>query len=189
MNTQSDITQRLIDSRKGDKIALNEVFEEVYDSLRLIAHNHLGQNKYGNTLNTTALVHEAYVKMIGNSALQIQDRTHFFSLASRAMRFILVDYARTRTAGKRGGRDQDLTLNPMILQMDERSADLIGLDEALSKLAAYNEQLGRIVELRFFGGLTYEEIAEMEGKSVRTVKRDWERARAWILLYMKPEEA
>ncbi|MCA1801752.1 MAG: sigma-70 family RNA polymerase sigma factor [Rhodothermaceae bacterium] len=187
MSNQSDITQRLNDSRNGDEKAMNEVFEEVYDSLRIIAHNQLGQNKYGNTLNTTALVHEAYVKLVGNTSLQIQDRTHFFSLASRAMRYVLVDYARSRSARKRGGHENDVTLDPMKLQMEERSADLIQLDEALTKLVAYDENLGRLVELRFFGGLTYEEIAEMEGRSVRTIKRDWQRARTWIFWVMKAE--
>jgi RNA polymerase sigma factor (TIGR02999 family) len=187
MHSEANITRRLIDSRNGDEKALNEVFGEVYESLRSIAHNQLGRNRYGNTLNTTALVHEAYERLVGNTSLEIQDRTHFFSIASRAMRFVLVDYARSQSAGKRGGRPGDLTLDPTQLQMEERSADLVNLDEALSRLMEYDDKLGKLVELRFFGGLTYEEISKMEGRSVRTVKRDWQRARAWILWAMKPD--
>lgn len=184
----ADITKRLIASRNGDENALNDVFDEVYESLRSIAHNHLGQNRFSDTLNTTALVHEAYERLIGKTSLEIRDRTHFFSIASRAMRFVLVDYARSQSAGKRGGRQHNLTIDRNVLQLEERSSDLVDLDEALTRLMNYDEKLGRLVELKFFGGLTYEEIAHMEGRSVRTVKREWQRARTWILWAMKSDE-
>lgn len=187
MPLPADITKQLIASGNGDKNALNEVFDHVYDSLRSIARQHLGQNRYSETLNTTALVHEAYERLIGNTSIEIKDRTHFFSIASRAMRFVLVDYARSQSAGKRGGRQQNLTINREILPLEERSADLVDLDEALSRLMKYDEKLGRLVELKFFGGLTYDEISAMEGRSVRTIKREWQRARTWILWAMKPD--
>lgn len=187
MQKTDEITQSLIDARNGDEKAMNHVFEKVYDSLRNIARNHLDRNRLNETMNTTALVHEAYERLVGNSGINVKDRTHFFCIASRAMRFVLVDYARSKSAGKRGGMQKDSVLDEMTIRIDERSAELLDLDEALKRLSDYDANLARIVELRFFGGLTYEEIADMESRSVRSIKRDWQRARTWIYWVMKSD--
>lgn len=187
MHKTDEITQSLIDARNGDEKAINHVFEKVYDSLRIIARNHLGRNSVNETMNTTALVHEAYERLIGNSGIDVKDRTHFFSIASKAMRYVLVDYARSKSAVKRGGLQQNTVLDEMTIRIDERSAELLDLDEALNRLTEYDMNLARIVELRFFGGFTYEEVAEMESRSVRSIKRDWQRARTWIYWVMKSD--
>jgi len=176
----SHITQLLQQVRKGDAEAQNDLYPAIYDELRLIAHTRLLRHSPGETLNTTALVHEAYFKLVDQTQAGWNDRAHFFATASRAMRFILIDYARKRTAQKRGGADRDVPLTAVQIAADERSADLISLNDALDKLSAYSERLAQVVECRFFGGLTYEEIAEVTGLSVPTVKRDWKRARAWL---------
>ncbi|WP_234572404.1 ECF-type sigma factor [Rhodohalobacter sp. 614A] len=185
MNTSIDITGYLEEARKGDAEAFNRVYSLVYDELRSIAHRHLFQHQRGETLNTTALVHEAYERLIGNSKIEWQDRNHFFSLTSRAMRFILVDYARARTAEKRGGKSEDLPLDAIQLAADERSEELEALDEALKLLSKHDERLEQLVELKFFGGLNYEEIAAIMNLSKRTVRRDWQRARTWIYSAMR----
>lgn len=188
MQATLEITRYLLDARQGDKNAFDKVFEHVYASLRAIAHKQLNRHRYGDTLNTTALVHEAYARLIGSSQIDIKDRAHFFSIAARAMRFILVDYARNRSAGKRGGWQSDLQVDALEISVEEKSDELLCLDEALTRLMGYDEKLGRLVELRFFGGLTYDEIAAMQGRSPRTVKREWQRARAWIYYAMTDDD-
>lgn len=185
MNPSVDITKYLAEARSGDSDAFNRVYSLVYDELRSIAHRHLFHHRSGETLNTTALVHEAYERLVGNSQIEWQDRNHFFSLTSRAMRFVLVDYARSRTAQKRGGKSEDIPLDAIQLAVDERSAELEALDEALQMLAKHNERLEKLVELKFFGGLNYQEIAGIMDLSKRTVRRDWQRARTWIYSAMK----
>lgn len=185
MEKSYPITTYLEEARKGDIEAFNRVYSLVYDELHAIAHRHLYHQKQGETLNTTALVHEAYERLIGNSQIEWQDRNHFFALTSRAMRFILVDYARSRTAKKRGGKKEDLPLDALQLAVDERSAELEALDEALHLLAQHNERLVKLVELKFFGGFDYTEIAKIMDLSKRTVRRDWQRARTWIYSAMK----
>lgn len=176
---------------QGNRAALDDLYPVVYEELRRIAHDRLIKHRPVQTLNTTALVHEAYLRLIDQTAVQWNDKAHFFALASRAMRFILIDYARERTAQKRGGAQQDVPLSAIQLQdkdtraADERAADLLTLDEALNRLAAANERLGTLVEYKFFGGLTYPEIAEVTGWSVPTIKRDWRRARTWLYRLMQ----
>ena len=152
-------------------------FDAVYDELRHLAHGLLRRRTPGETLNTTALVHEAYLKLDGRDGAAV-DRTHFFALAARAMRFILVDHARARQAVKRGGRG--VTFGPAHDVADLRADEVLALDEALARLADEQPRLAQVVELRFFGGLTFEEAAEVTGVSVRTAKRDWDLARAWL---------
>jgi RNA polymerase sigma factor (TIGR02999 family) len=186
MNASIDITKYLEEVRKGDSEAFNKVYSLVYDELRSIAHQHLFfNNRQGATLNTTALVHETYERLLGNSQIDWQDRNHFFSLTSKAMRYVLADYARSRTAQKRGGKFDPLSLDAFQLAVDESSEELESLDEALQLLSQHNERLEKIVELKFFGGLNYNEIAGILNMSKRTVRRDWQRARAWMYYAMK----
>lgn len=182
---QESVTQLLHDARSGNQSALEKVYPVVYDELRRIAHQRLSKHRPGKTLNTTALVHEAYIKLVDQTRAQWNDRAHFFALASRAMRFILIDYARRRTAAKRGGPEANIPLSAVQVAAEERTADLLALDEALNTLAEANERLSQLVEYRFFGGLTYEEIAEVTEWSVPTIKRDWRRARAWLYRAMQ----
>ena len=167
-----DTTQLLRDARSGDRAAFDRLFGHVYEELRRIAHHRLRHHRQGDTLSTTALVHEAYLRLVSQNGAEASDRAHFFALASRAMRFILVDYARARMAKKRGGGVADIPLEAVQVAADERAADVISLHEALDVLAHRNERLSRMVEYRFFGGLSYEEIADVIGCSVPTVKRD-----------------
>ena len=167
-----------VDKAPADKAPADKApaFDAVYDELRRLAAAMLRRHASGDTLNTTGLVHEAYLKLGPDAGAT--DRAHFFALAARAMRFILVDHARARHAAKRGGHR--VTLSPAHDVADVRADDILALDEALTRLAAERARLAETVELRFFGGLTHEEVAEARGVSVRTAKRDWEIARAWL---------
>lgn len=180
MSNPKDLTLLLQKVSDGDAKALNDVFPLVYDELRKIAHQRLSRNRMGETLNTTALVHEAYLKLIDQSQSHINDRAHFFALSSVAMRHILVDYARSRSAAKRGGSLTPISLDDVNIAVEDRAHELLMLDQALEKLAAINERLAKVVEHKFFGGLTNEEVATVLGISVPTVKRDWQFARTWL---------
>lgn len=173
------------EARNGNKESFNLVYERVYGTLREMAHKILSNERYNATMNTTALVHESYEKLIGHTEINWEDRSHFYSVAAKAMRFILIDYARSQSAEKRGGRNKDLPLDASQIAVIERSQELIALDEALSLLSKHSSRLGNLVELKFFGGLTYKEISALTGYSERTLKRDWERARTWIYSTMK----
>ena len=189
MTDPLDTTQLLRAARAGDREAFDRLFGHVYDDLRRIAHQRLQRHRRGETMSTTALVHEVYLRLVDQNGADARDRAHFFALAARAMRFILVDYARARVAKKRGGGAAVVPLEAIQVAADERAADVIALHEALDVLARRNERLSRMVEYRFFGGLSYEEIAEVVGCSVPTVKRDWGRARAWLYHSMRAVEA
>jgi RNA polymerase sigma factor (TIGR02999 family) len=162
--------------REGERGALDRLFPLVYAELRERAHHQLARRRPGDTLSTTALVNEAYLKLTGSAHQSYNDRVHFFAVASRAMRQILVDYARRTTAAKRGGLV--VSLDPDQLGDPGRAEELVALDEALARLERLDGRLARTVELRFFGGLSVEEAADALGVSPRTVKRDWRRARA-----------
>jgi RNA polymerase sigma factor (TIGR02999 family) len=180
MTPATDTTQLLHDARAGHREAHDALWARLYDELRRIARAHLGGHA-ANTLSTTALVHEAYLRLIGREHLAPADRIHFLSLAARAMRFVLVERARARATAKRGGARRPVSLDgPIQVGAEDRAAELLALDEALDLLAARDERLARVVELRFFGGLAYEEVAEATGQSVPTAKRDWARARTWL---------
>lgn len=185
MTTLSRTTQLVLASRAGDRSSFDGLFALVYDDLRRAAHQRLLRHRAGQTLSTTALVHEAYLRLVDESRVQWADRAHFLALASRAMRFVLIDYVRERTAGKRGGGAEAVPLDAVQLAAEERAVDLLVLDDALQQLSGYSPRLAELVEYRFFGGLTYEEIAEATGLSVPTVKRDWVRARAWLFQAMQ----
>ena len=177
---ETGLTQLLLEARGGGASALDRVFPFVYDRLRAIAHAHLGQDGEGRTVSTTALVHEADLKLIDADRLEWQDRVHFFSLASRAMRQILIDYARRYSSAKRGGELQRVDLDDVQIAVADRADTLVSLDAALSRLAEMSPRLAQVVELRFFGGLTEEDTAKVLGMTDRTVRRDWIKARGWL---------
>ncbi|MGD2046953.1 MAG: sigma-70 family RNA polymerase sigma factor [Gemmatimonadota bacterium] len=174
------VTQLLIACRDGDPAAMDRLYPVVYQRLQEIAHAHLRGAPEGHTLSTTALVHEAYVKLVDAARIDWQDRAHFLALSSRAMRQILIDYARRRCAVKRGGDLQRVDLDAERIAVTDRAETLVALDGALSRLAAVSPRLAEVVEHRFFGGLTEEETARVLGVTDRTVRRDWIKARGWL---------
>lgn len=184
MPDRQDVTGLLRAASHGRREALDELMPMVYDHLREVAHRHLGRERTGHTLRTTALVHEAYLKLVNIESLDWRDRAHFFAMASRSMRRILIDYARTRNRDKRGGKAVHVPLEGAFLIADEHSEELLALDEALTRLEAVNERQCRVVEYRFFAGMTLEETAEALGISVATAKRDWTVTRAWLSLQL-----
>ncbi len=174
------ITHLLLAWGQGDQAALEALMPLVYDELRKVAARHLRGQREGHTLQTTALVNEAYLRLIDASQVQWQNRAHFFAVAANFMRRILVDFARSRNYQKRGGGAQPVELDEAMILAPEHSADLLALDEALTRLQALNERQAQVVELRYFGGLSEEETAEALKVSVRTVRRDWNFARVWL---------
>ena len=181
MNDSQDITRLLKNWGEGDRDAFDALLPLVYDELHRQAARYLRRERGDHTLQTTALIHEAYVKLIDQRNVQWQNRAHFFGIAANAMRRILVDYARTRKREKRGGNDVKLQLDEaMNVSAGQQDIDLVALDEALDRLAGYDERQARIVELRYFSGMTEEETAEVLGISPATVRRDWNMAKAWL---------
>ena len=178
---RDDITRILHELKGGADGALETLMPLVYDELRAMAHRRLSPGARDVTLDTTALVHEAYVRLFDRSRLDWNDRRHFFSVAAIAMRQIVVDHARRRSADKRGGALQRVDLDSSCLAVDAQAEEILALNDALSRLSRLDERLARVVELRFFAGLSVEEVAEAMETSERTVKRDWRKARA--LLY------
>lgn len=175
------ITRLLTELKSGNDKAADELMPLVYSELRKMARRYLSRERRDHTLQPTALVHEAYLKLVDQPGAGWQNRAHFFAAAAQAMRRILIDHARIHVAKKRGGGVvQKLSLDAVDVLQKEQYPQLIVLDEVLCKLQDYDPRQGRIVELRFFGGLTEEEISEVLGISVRTVKRDWRVARAWL---------
>ena len=182
MNADSShpVSELLVRWRGGDQEALQALLPLVYDELRRLAHHHLKAERDGHTLQSTALVHEAYLRLVDHEPLRLDNRAHFFAVASHLMRQILVDYARKRRAAKRGGDDLTLTLDEAIALPRKRELDLVALDDALNKLAAMDARQSRIVEMRFFGGLSIEEMADALDISSATVERHWRIARVWL---------
>jgi RNA polymerase sigma factor (TIGR02999 family) len=182
MTAQSpqEVTRLLAARGDGDKQELAALMPMVYDELRRLAHHHLGRERAGHTLQTTALVHEAYLRLVGQKEARWQNRAQFIAVASQMMRRVLVDYARARGFAKRGGGERRVSLDEAMVVSDERAADVVALDEALNALAQFDERKSRMVELRFFGGLSIEETAEVLGVSPGTVMRDWTLAKAWL---------
>jgi RNA polymerase sigma factor (TIGR02999 family) len=173
--------------RDGDHEALEELMPLVYDELRRLAGHYLRQERNDHTLQSTALVHEAYLRLAGQNPPQWQNRAHFFGIAAHLMRQILVEHARGRGAAKRGGGAFRVTLTEAIAAPDQLDIDVVELDKALTSLAELDQQQSKIVELRFFGGLTIEDTSEVLGISPATVKRDWTIARAWLYRAMSGE--
>ena len=177
---QHEVTQILNEWSGGDADAPARLMPFVYDELRRRARSYLARERGSHTLQPTALVHEAYLRLVDQTRVNWQNRAHFFGLAANMMRRILVDHARARATGKRGGEDVRLSIEDVQIPLEQRAANLVALDEALKELAKFDERKSKIVEMRFFGGLTDEEIAEVLGISSRTVLRDWQTARLWL---------
>jgi len=180
MNESPDITGLLRDVSQGRKDALDRLIPLIYDEMRRIAHGKLRHEDEGHTLDTTALVHEAYLKLVDLREMQWQDRTHFYAVAARVMRRVLIDYARGRKRKKRGGDAVQIPLAEDLEASVERTEVLLEVDEALSRLETMNERQCRVVECRYFAGMSVEETAEALGISPATVKRDWAFSRAWL---------
>ena len=178
--SSNQVTELLGRWRGGDREALDSLIPLVYNELRQIARHYLRSERPGHTLQSTALVHEAYVRMISQDLPQWQNRAHFFAVAAQLMRQILVDHARASRADKRGGGAPTIALEDAGDRFPQIDVDVIALDDALKALSAMDAQQGKIVELKFFGGLSIEDTAEVLGVSAATVKRDWVTARAWL---------
>ena len=178
-NTQT-VTQLLLAWSDGDATALDRLLPFVETELRRLASYHMRREGVAHTLQTTALVNELYLKLVDQRQAKWQNRAHFFAVAAQLMRRILVDHARRRDADKRGGSQIKLPLDEALAAADETDVDLLAIDEALDRLSAIDEQQARVVELRFFSGLSVEETAAALGVSPKTVKRDWAVARAWL---------
>ena len=181
------VTELLVRWRAGDREALEALMPLVYDELRRLAHHYLSHERSDHTLQSTALVHEAYLRLAGQNPPQWQNRAHFFGIAAHLMRQILVEYARGRGTAKRGGNAPRLALDEAMALPQQADVDLVVLDRALLELSELDAQQGRIVELRFFAGLTIEDTSEVLGISPATVKRDWTTARAWLYRAMTGE--
>ena len=173
-------TQLLVDWRAGHQEALDQLMPLVYEELHRLAGRYLRRERPGHTLQATALVHEAYLQLVDQKNVRWESRAHFLGMAARLMRQILIQYARSHGRAKRGGNERKLSLDDVTGLAQERDVDLVALDNALTRLARMDPQQSRIVELRFFGGLTVEETAEVLGLSPRTVKREWHIAKVWL---------
>ena len=186
---RNDLTRLLAAHREGDRDAFGRLLPLVYRDLQRLAKRQLGHRRPGQTLDTTSLVHEAYLKLVDSDQSAWQDRGHFFAVASIAMRQIVIDYARQSQAKKRGGEQRALGLDGVEIAIDEQADTLLAIDRALQRLHEIDERLPRVVECRFFTGLTEEETAEALGVSTRTVERDWKRARAWLRRELDPSRS
>ena len=184
-----EVTNLLIELKNGNREAESRLMPLVYGELRRLAGLYMRGERPGHTLQATALVHEAYLRLVGYEDVDWQNRAHFFGVAANLMRRILVDHARAKQAKKRGGGDQKVSLDQAVLVRPEAPEQFLALDEALERLAKRDPRQARIVELRYFGGLSEEETAEVLEISVRTVKRDWSVARAWLYQQLNPQPA
>lgn len=180
------ITRLLLAHHQGDGEAFAQLVPLIYDDLRQIARRQLAKSGMSPTLNATALVHEAYFQLVDETRVDWQSRGHFFAIAARSMRRILIDYVRERRAQKRGGNQVQVDLDPNAIAIEQQAETLLALDQALGTIASFSERLARVVECRLFGGLSEEETAAALGISLRTAQREWQRARAWLQKEMTP---
>lgn len=188
VSSPSDITRLLQEAASSDEAA-NELLRQVYETLQAIAYRRMAQERPGITLQATALVHEAYLKLIANDRVEWRDRVQFYRAAAESMRRILIDHARTRGRVKRGGNRQRVPLSIVEFAFDADSDQIVAVDEAIHRLAGWDARLGELVRLRFFAGLGVSETAQAMGLSERTVQRDWEFARAWLHRELTRSEA
>ena len=180
MTQTHELTQLLIDWSNGDQAALDKLMPLIDAELRRLAHRYMTRERAGHTLQTTALVNEAFLRLVNRKNLHWQNRAHFFGIAAQLMRTILVDHARSHASAKRGGGARKLELDEAMVVSQQKASEVIALDDALKQLALLDPQQSRIVELRFFGGLTVEEAAEVLQVSPATIKREWSTAKAWL---------
>jgi RNA polymerase sigma factor (TIGR02999 family) len=186
----NQVTQLLVRWGEGDEKACDQLFPLVYQELRRLARHCLSRERSDHTLQSTALVHEAYLRLVGNDSLQTENRVHFFALAAQVMRRVLVDHARKRLAGKRGGKESlTVTLSEAVEVPKKQPLDVMALDTALEELARIDKQQAHIIEMRFFAGLSIDETSQALGISPATVKRDWTMARAWLYRQLQAAEA
>jgi RNA polymerase sigma factor (TIGR02999 family) len=178
--SSNEVSRLLLDWSNGDRAALDKLVPLVHDELHRLAHHYMRQERAGHTLQTTALVNEAYVRLIDQRSVRWQSRAHFFAIGAQLMRRILVDYARSRRYAKRGGKARQVTFDESVRVSPQKGAELIAVDNVLTSLAARDSRKSQIVELRFFGGLNIEETAEVMGLSASTVQREWRSAKAWL---------
>ena len=178
--SRHEVTDLLVKWGRGDKAALDELVPLVQEELHHLARRYIARERPGHTLQTTALVNEAYLRLVKQEKVQWQDRAHFFAVSARVMRHILVDYARSRGYAKRGGAAHRVTLDEAVAVSSDQAADLVALDEALKSLSEIYPRRSQVVELRYFGGLNNEEVAEVLRVSTKTVERDWRYAKAWL---------
>ena len=184
-SSTQEVTQLLVAWRQGKQDALDELIPVVYEELRRQAHRYLQREQKGHSLQTTALINETYLRLLGCQKVSWKDRAHFFAVTARMMRRILVDYARSRRSQRRGGDLAKTTLDQKLTFPIARNSDLVALDDALNELALIDERRSRVVELRFFGGLSIEETAEVLGVCPDTVVRDWRLAKVWLAREVK----
>ncbi|MEL7834837.1 sigma-70 family RNA polymerase sigma factor [Fodinibius sp. Rm-B-1B1-1] len=186
MGNSSEVTQLLKRLSKGENGIFDKLYPLIYDQLHRIAHSHMSRQSPDHTLSKTELVHEAYLKMIDQTQISFNDKTHFLAIASRCMRQILIDHARKKYADKRGGKEKDVTFIDGILNAQKQQAkELINIDAALDELEELNDRLARVIEMRFFGEMTIAQTAEALDISESTVKRDWMKARGWLYNKLK----
>ena len=186
-SSSQDVTQLLTAWGNGDQAARDRLMSVVYDELHRLARRYMQRESPGHTLQTSALVHEAFLRLVDQHNVHWQNRAHFFGIAAQMMRRILVDYARSRRRQKRGAGAVDLTFDEGLIVSDERNAEIVAVHEALEQLSQLDYRKGQIVELRFFGGLSIEETADVLGVSPGTVMRDWTMAKAWLRCEISPE--
>jgi len=187
-SSPQEVTQLLVEWRGGDEAALQKLFPLVQPELHRLAHHYMSRERAGHTLQTTAILNEAYLRLVDNTKPGWENRSHFVAAAAQLMRRIMVDHARERRSLKRGGGAVKVTLDEAALVTEARSEELLALDEAMEKLAAQDPRKSQIVELRYFGGLTVEETAEFLTLSPRTVEREWTMAKAWLYRALAEEE-
>jgi RNA polymerase sigma-70 factor (ECF subfamily) len=185
--TADHLTDLLIEWREGDKAALDKLTPLVYDELRRIAHRYVQHERNGHTLQTTALVNEAFVRLAGSEKVAWQSRAHFFAVTAQVMRHLLIDHARRRSYAKRAGEAKQVSLAEAHAMTQQRATELVALDEALEELSRLDPRKARVVELRYFGGLSREETAQVVEVSPMTERRDWRAAKAWLYRRMKDE--
>ena len=188
METQGEVTKLLVASSEGDRTAFDALFPLIYGELHRMAHRRMQRERPGHTLSTTALVHEAYLKLVAIDRIEWKGKAHFFAIAAQAMRNILVTYATRRKALKRGGGRPAVPLDDAVVMSEQQAEEILALDEALHHLARLNERQHQVVECRFFGGLSIEETAQVLGISPATVKRDWNLARAYLNRALRHDE-
>jgi RNA polymerase sigma-70 factor (ECF subfamily) len=185
MSSQAEVSRLLAECSGGNQAAMNQLLPLVYDELHRLAARQMSRERPDHTLQTTALVNEAYLRMVDQTSARWQDRAHFFAVASKVMRQILIDHARSHARAKRGGGETRISLDDAAVISEERAADLLVLDEALKRLAEMDRRKSEVIELRFFGGLTIEEAAQVLKVTPKTVARDWALARAWLYREME----